>query len=479
MKTYAVHTLGCKVNQYESQQIRQVLEQFGLSRATAAHPADVIIVNTCCVTHIASAKSRQNIRKAQKAHSEAKIIVTGCLTASETDELQNLHDILIVKDKNTLPAILDRLFEEKSPHLAIRRDSKPINTGKIKDKNKALTKINAPKTQINREKYDCVTDNTSNSGINQSSFKEPNATASPLPTLNCFSGQCRAFLKVQDGCDAHCTYCIIPKIRTKVCNKGVKTVLQETKSLIEAGHKEIVLTGIFLGAYGQTTSRRIKWDAKKTDSLPELVNAVASIPGLQRLRLSSLEPLDVTNRLLDVMTQHDNILPHFHLSLQSGSDNVLRKMARQYRMNQFMPIVDKLKSAFDRPALTTDIIVGFPGETEADFKQTVKICKEIGFAKIHVFSFSPRKNTAAVKMAKIFGSVPPQEIKRRSTLLQQVDNQLQEDFKQQCRGLKENVLIEKTRPPRGRCSRYFMVDLTNHPDAKHLKKGDITTVIIQ
>ncbi len=479
MKTYAVHTLGCKVNQYESQQIRQVLEQIGLSKASAAHPADIIIVNTCCVTHIASAKSRQNIRKAQKARPDAKIIVTGCLPVAQTDELQNLSDILIVKDKNTLPGILDRLCGKNSPHLATHTDSKPLNTAKIKDKNAPLTQINASESHKNTEKNQSQPSECPDWGVDSSDFKEPNAVSSTLPTLDHYSGQCRAFLKVQDGCDAYCSYCIIPKIRTKVCNKDVKSVLEETENLVAAGHKEIVLTGIFLGAYGQTTSRRKRWDQSKTDSLAELVNAVASVPGLQRLRLSSLEPLDVTEKLLEVMTSHANILPHLHLSLQSGSDNVLRKMARQYRMPEFMEVVEKLKAAFDRPALTTDIIVGFPDETEADFEQTVKICKEVGFAKIHVFSFSPRKNTAAIKMAKIFGSVPPQEIKRRSVALQQVDDELQAKFRQKCVGINENILIEKTHPPRGRCSRYFMVDVSSHPNAQHLKKGDTVDFTIE
>lgn len=479
MKYYAIHTLGCKVNQYESQQIRQVLEQFGLVKAGAAHPADVIVVNTCCVTHIASAKSRQNIRKAQKAHPDAHLIVTGCLPAGQTDELQTLSDIHIVKDKNTLPKMLGRLLGSPSPEFSIQPHSKPLKTRKIKDKNAVLPQINGQKNNKNDENRDCKEIRPSDSGLIASDFKEPPATAANLPTLNRFAGQCRAFLKVQDGCDAWCTYCIIPKIRTTVCNKDVKTVLAESRQLIAAGHREIVLTGIFLGAYGQITAKRVKWDPDKVDSLAELVNAVASLPDLERLRLSSLEPLDVTDRLLEVITSHTNILPHFHLSLQSGSDNVLRKMARQYRMDQFMEVVAKLKAAFDRPALTTDIIVGFPGETEADFEQTVSMCREVGFAKIHVFSFSPRKNTAAVKMAKIFGAVPPEEIKRRSAMLQQVDNELQEQFRQQCIGLQENVLVESLRPPRGRCTRYFMVNLTNHPNAKNLKKGDTVNITIE
>ena len=344
--------------------------------------------------------------------------------------------------------------------MSAQNGSKPPNSGKIKDKNGTLSQINPLKSNKTAE----------------NTFA---AVPSDLPLIEHFAGQCRAFLKVQDGCDAWCTYCIIPKIRTNVCNKDVKTVLSEAQHLIASGHKEIVLTGIFLGAYGQSTARRKKWNPEKYDALAEMVDAVAKLPGLERLRLSSLEPLDVTEKLLEVMTRHTNIMPHLHLSLQSGSPNVLRKMARRYSIDDFLHVVDRVKTAFDRPAITTDIIVGFPGETEADFEQTVNIAEKVGFAKIHVFSFSPRKNTAAVKMAKLFGKVDAQEIKHRSSVLQELDKRLQETFRKSCVGLKENVLIETTHPPRGRCTRYFMVDCSGHPQAKSLKKSNTVNITIE
>ncbi len=455
MKTFAVQTLGCKVNQYESQQIRQTLEQFGLTAAEPAQRPDIVVINTCCVTHIASSKSRQSIRKVQKAHPGSAVIVTGCLPIGPDNEAGCLDNTIIVKDKNTLPLILERLSQKQHFPLNNANHSKPTNLSQIKDKNPNLTHTSTQKHP-----------------------KEYLTSADSLPILTRFAGQSRAFLKVQDGCDANCTYCIIPKIRTNVCNKPVKTVLKEAKNLIRAGHKEIILTGIFLGAYGQKTARRKKWDPAKLDSLAGLIDKIADLEGLKRLRLSSLEPLDVTNRLLEVMTAHDNIAPHLHLSLQSGSANVLKKMARQYTIDDFLRVVEKVKKAFDRPAITTDIIVGFPGETDDDFLQSVKIAKEVGFSKIHVFSFSVRKNTAAEKMAKLFGKVSPQEIKRRSTILQQLDTELQQQFRQSCAGLTETVLIEKTNPPCGRCSRYFMVDLSNTPNAKNIKKGQLVNLTL-
>ena len=343
--------------------------------------------------------------------------------------------------------------------------SKPLNPDKIKDKNNKLPHRDPskPLTDISSPNSDSVA-------------KEP--LFHELGILTHFKGQCRAFLKVQDGCDAYCTYCIIPKIRENVCNKDVKIVLAEAKNLVRAGHREIILTGIFLGAYGQSTARRKKWDPARKDTLSELVNAVANIDGLKRLRLSSLEPLDVTERLLEVMKKKSNIMPHLHLPLQSGSGNVLRKMARQYTIDDYMRVIERVKTAFDRPAITTDIIVGFPGETEDDFNKTLAVAKQVKFAKIHVFSFSPRTNTPAEKMARLFGRVRPAEIKRRSTALQALDDQLQADFRQSCRGLRETVIIEKTKPPQGRTTRYFMVDLSDHPVAANLQKGQLVNVTI-
>jgi threonylcarbamoyladenosine tRNA methylthiotransferase MtaB len=186
----------------------------------------------------------------------------------------------------------------------------------------------------------------------------------------------------------------------------------------------------------------------------------------------------VTERLLEVMTSNSKIMPHLHLPLQAGSCNILRKMARQYSIEDYMQVIETVKNAFDRPAITTDIIVGFPGETEDDFNATYNIAKHVKFAKIHVFSFSPRENTPAEKMAKLFGKIPSVEIKRRSTLLQELDDKLQEEFRQSCRGLKETVIVEKTSPPQGRTTRYFMVDLSNHTNGEKFQKGQLVNITV-
>jgi threonylcarbamoyladenosine tRNA methylthiotransferase MtaB len=268
MKTFRVETLGCKVNQYESQQIRQTLEQSGMTRVKPAQQPDLVVINTCCVTHIASSKSRQNIHRVQKANLDSTIIVTGCLTIGPENEIGTLDNIIIVKDKGTLRPLLEGLSPPKKSSLINAKYSKPTNLYQIKDKNPNLTSPHGVKQAGNL----------------------PYLAETP-PILTQFSDQSRAFLKVQDGCDAYCTYCIIPKIRTNVCNKDAKTVLEEAQNLIDSGHKEVILTGIFLGAYGQTTARRKNWDAGKLDSLAQLVDKIARLEGLERLRLKPVRPM--------------------------------------------------------------------------------------------------------------------------------------------------------------------------------------------
>ena len=440
MKTFAINTLGCKVNQYESQQIRELLISFGLKQAPRTQCADLVIVNTCCVTHIASAKSRQSIRKAQKTAKNAAVLVAGCLPQGPPDELKNIPgNVHIVSRKKELVATLRNLVAGGNAESKPACPNIALQTVKIKDKTATLHDTNP----------------------------------TMLPTITSFPGQTRAFLKVQDGCDAFCTYCIIPKIRTKVCNKDVKTVLAEADALVHAGHKEIVLTGIFLGAYGQDTARRRHWDPARLDSLADLLDKTAQTPHLERLRISSLEPADVTDRLIDVICANENIALHLHLSLQSGSDRTLKRMCRQYRISDFRKSIEKLKSRLDRPAITTDIIVGFPGETDDDFAATVEIMKETAFSKTHVFSFSPRKGAPAARMQP---AVPPELIKERSQILHELDRTLQQQFRQQFIGEEMTVIIESQHPPKGRCQRYFMVEQNTD---QHLETGDMVTTILQ
>lgn len=439
MKTFSINTLGCKVNQYESQQIIELLRRHGMTAATENQHIDLVVVNTCCVTHIASAKSRRTIRRAQKLSPKARILVTGCLPAGPTEELKNFNsDAFILCDRSQLASAIDDLLTATAGDATSTSSNKPVSSAKIKEKN---------------------------------ALSSPDIYPA-LPTLTSYSGQTRAFLKIQDGCDGYCTYCIVPQIRTKVCNKSVKTALAEATCLVESGHKEIVLTGVFLGAYGHETVRRTQWDPAKSDALADLIEQIAQIPGLERVRLSSLEPGDVTDRLIDVFCRNSGIAPHLHLPLQSGSDRILGRMCRQYGVDDFLSAVSLLRRRLDRPAVTTDIIAGFPGETEDDFDCTRRLMEEIGFAKSHIFPFSPRRGTAAARMQN---KVKPEIIRRRTQILRNLDARLQQQYRQQFKGSPARVIIEETDPPRGRCERYFLVEASDSP---RVRIGDVVTATV-
>lgn len=444
IKTFSIHSLGCKVNQYESQQIREFLEQLGLRAAASSSKSDLVVVHTCCVTHIASSKSRQAIRQAQKANPDTLTVVSGCLPIINIGELKiPTHNVHLIRNRNGLAAALTNLVcaqavapvsrgNQSCPNIPIKAQ----NGFKIKHKNK-------------------LCDNELQ-----------------LPSLTAFKEQTRAFLKIQDGCDGYCSYCIVPKTRPFVRSKPVEEVLLEAQALVNYGHREIVITGVFLGAYGQDTVRRKNWPNQRNDRLADLLDKIAQIPNLARIRLSSLEPGDVTDRLLDTFRANRNIMPHLHLSLQSGSDRILKKMCRQYGIDEFRRVIESIKIRLDRPALTTDIIVGFPGETEADFQQTVNVANEVGFAKMHVFSYSPRPGTPAEKSHK---KADRKMIRKRSEILRQVNIKLGRAFRQQFVGENTEILIENDGGQIcGRSERYFKVYLEKK--AGKPKKNDLVRV---
>lgn len=430
MKTFSINTLGCKVNQYESQQIRELLEQLGLHKAEPPRPSDLVVINTCCVTHTASAKSRQHIRKAQKQSPNAVVIVSGCLPTVETGELdtpaQNVH---LIRNRSDLAATLCRIADGLSG-TTVSKTTQSWSDTSIRPKNNAEIK-----------------------------HKKKSEDHPELPSLRTFNGQIRAFLKIQDGCDGYCSYCVIPRTRPFVRSKPATEVLKEAAALVESGHREIVLTGVFLGAYGQETVQRRRWTSRRNDSLADLLEKIAEIPGVARVRLSSLEPADVTPKLLDAFCRHRNIAPHLHLPLQSGSPAVLRAMRRQYGADQFRETVASIKSRLDKPAITTDIIVGFPGETWDDFEQTVSLAKGAGFAKMHVFSFSPREGTTAARMK---GAVDSKVIRQRSRIMRELDAQLGAEYRRRFLGRTAEVLLETdAQQACGRSERYFTVYLEN------------------
>jgi threonylcarbamoyladenosine tRNA methylthiotransferase MtaB len=443
MKTFSISTLGCKVNQYESQQIREFLSQHGLCQVESNQTPDLVIVNTCGVTSTASAKSRKIVRKTRRLWPRCSIIICGCLPVTEDPGLVEIGvNVHCVQNRLDLAAELTHILNNATFH--------PENTLSIQS---TVIKTESPAK--------------SNPGCE---------TSESLPSLTHFQGQTRAFLKVQDGCDGHCAYCIIPRTRPVLHSRPVEEILDEAKSLTASGHKEIVVTGVFLGAYGQKTVRRSKWPNQNNPGLARLVNELAQVKDLPRIRLSSLEPADLTDDLLDVMASHCNIMPHIHLSLQSGSDAVLKRMGRQYTRSHFEQVIQAVKDRLDRPALTADIIVGFPGETDQEFQDTVDLARQTGFSKMHVFVFSARQGTAAAKMPhKVQGAI----MRQRAEILRKLDLELAYQYRNQFIGDQATVLIEEPRPPQcsGLSERYFKVYV---PQNTHkYKKNDLVTVTLK
>jgi MiaB/RimO family radical SAM methylthiotransferase len=298
------------------------------------------------------------------------------------------------------------------------------------------------------------------------------------------TGHQRAFLKVQDGCDAHCTYCIIPQLRPALWSKPIDEAVGEARRLVDAGHVELVLTGIFLGAYGQPTALRRRQTVSTAEPLGKLVEALCTrVPGLGRLRMSSLEPGDLTEDLIEAFRAHPQVVPHFHLPLQSGSDALLRRMNRQYGRHDFLEMAARVEAAFDRPAITTDIIVGFPGESDAEFERTLEVVERVRFIHIHAFSYSPRPKTAAARWTKEYvrGPIVNQRIDR----LRELSSAHSLEFRRRFVGETVEVLVERPSGDEremevlagyqhGRCERYFAV----HFESERLTPGTLARVRI-
>lgn len=368
-------TLGCKVNQYETELVREGLARAGYRDAAEGEPADLCIVNTCTVTAEGDSKSRQAIRRLARENPQARIVVMGCYATRAPQELARLPNVVeVVTDKREIPDLLGR-------HGVI-----------------------------------------------------------DLPTgISRFGDRHRAYVKVQDGCLLRCSYCIIPYVRPQVSSRPLDAVCAEVARLVAGGYREIVLTGIHLGHYGVEGNRgrpREQWVRLST-----LLERLVALPGRFRLRLSSLEATEVTRELLAVMAAHpERIVPHLHICLQSGSDAVLRRMRRRWSSRLFIDRCQLIRQTLDQPALTTDIIVGFPGETEDDFQATCRVATACGFSKIHIFPFSPRQGTPAATMPQQVPAAVKQERVRRLAAL---ERQLRADYFRSLVGRRLEVLIEE------------------------------------
>jgi len=340
MKTVSFTTLGCKVNQYDSQAMLEQFEQHGYAAAKPGSAADVYVVNTCTVTGTGDKKSMQIIRRCRRRNPQAELIVTGCLAQRLGEELRETGARLILG--NQYRAQVVELLEK-----AISEDTQIVAVENVE-------------------------------GVQYE----------PLSIHN-HEGHTRAVMKIQEGCDNHCTYCIIPSVRGTIRSRSIQAIREEAEALAAAGFQELVLTGIHLTSYGR--------DLEGRPSLADAVKA-ACVDGVTRIRLGSLEPRVANDAFVEALRDMPQLCPQFHLALQSGSDSVLRRMKRGYNTMQFMAAVERIRAAWPTAAFTTDVIVGFPGETEEEFEETLAFSKAVGFARMHVFPFSPRETTPAAEM---------------------------------------------------------------------------------
>lgn len=404
----AFMTLGCKVNQYETEAMSELFVQKGYHVVPSEAMADVYVVNTCSVTNLGEKKSRQYIRKMKRQNPNAIMAVVGCYSQVATDEVLAIEGVNLVVGTDERKKIVD-FVEDVQPGEQV---SYVGDIMKVK-------------------------------------------TFEALEIEN-VSDKTRAFIKIQEGCNQFCSYCIIPYARGPIRSRGLESIISEVQRLVAHGFKEFVLTGIHIASYGKDTGE---------GTLLDVIAAVHDIAGVERLRLGSLEPRLLTAEFIARVKEMPRFTPHFHLSLQSGSDSVLKRMNRKYDTNEYLQGVEALKLAFDKPSFTTDVIVGFPGETDEEFKETLDFVQKVGFAKIHVFQYSPKKGTKAADMPCQITS----EIKhKRSEQLIACSDQMEQAYYSSLLGTTAGVLFERETDQsmvycEGLSERYVRVAVTMQP----------------
>ena len=384
----ALHNLGCKVNAYEIEAMQQLLEEAGYEIVPFEPGADIYVINTCTVTNIADRKSRQMLHKAKKMNPEAIVVATGCYVQTGGDKLEKDEAIDLVLGNNRKGNIVDALAEYA--------ENKPGHGSHV-------IKINQTK-----EYEDLSIDHTAE--------------------------HVRAYIKVQDGCNQFCTYCIIPYARGRVRSRNIESVLKEVRALSQKGYKEIVLTGIHLSSYG------VDFPEEKKETLLSLIRAVHEIEGIKRIRLGSLEPGIVTREFAEGIAALPKVCPHFHLSLQSGCDETLERMNRRYRSGEYRERCELLREVYGNPALTTDVIVGFPKESEEEFQKSYDFVDSIHFYETHIFKYSRRQGTKAAAMD---GQLTEAEKALRSEKMIAMHHRHASDYEKSMLGKELEVLIEE------------------------------------
>lgn len=402
MKKISFHNLGCKVNTYELDAMAELFAKRGYQEVPWGEPADVCVINTCSVTNIADRKSRQMLSKARKQSPDAIVIAVGCYVQTREEELLKNEGIDLCignNKKGQIVEILEEFLNSRDNSQVIKEDAAVIVKDADMDK-----------------KYDDMSISKSTSHT-------------------------RCFVKVQDGCNQFCSYCIIPFARGRVRSRKQEDVIAEIKKLVENGFKEFVITGIHLSSYGSDfVYEKQKADQFCPEKLLELLEAINDIEGVERIRLGSLEPRIVTDEFTARLSKIEKICPHFHLSLQSGSAATLKRMNRHYTKEEYLANCQILRKYFEHPAITTDVIVGFPGETEEEFIESRDFLKEVDFYETHIFKYSKRQGTVAATMP---GQLTEKVKSERSDVLEELEKEMTRNFREYYIGKEEAVLFEE------------------------------------
>lgn len=406
MKKIAFHNLGCKVNSYEMDYVQQIMREKGYTVVPFEEKADIYIINTCTVTNIADRKSRQMIHRARALNPQALVVAMGCyVQTGQEDALRDEGIDLAVGNnrKRDIARILEEYLQEKEED-------------------------RADKTLGGRTVIDIA---------HTREYEEMQLRETAEHT--------RAYVKIQDGCNQFCSYCIIPYARGRVRSRRREDILREVRGLVAAGYREVVLTGIHISSYGvdwQETPNIPESGGRRRSDLAELVEELQGLEGLERIRLGSLEPRIVTEDFVSRLAACDKLCPHFHLSLQSGCDATLKRMNRRYTTGEYLYSVQLLRETFDRPAITTDVIVGFPGETEEDFEVCRRFLEQVEFYEMHIFKYSRRRGTVADRMPEQLTDAVKS---RRSAVLQQLERTQSRAFRGKYIGQDVEVLFEEAR----------------------------------
>ena len=402
MRKAALHNLGCKVNSYETEAMQKMLEDEGYEIVPFSEWADVYVINTCSVTNMADRKSRQMLHRAKKQNPDSIVIAAGCYVQTKEAEASMDEAIDIIIGNNKKHELITKIEEFLAQKEQTIVDS-TINMEDIELEHKKIEAI----TDINKEVQE----------FEELYLEKP-------------SEHTRAFLKVQDGCNQFCSYCIIPFARGRVRSRNPKSVLEEVKRLSANGYKEVVLTGIHLSSYG----------VENGESLLHLIQQIHEVEGIERIRLGSLEPKIVTEEFASELSKLEKVCPHFHLSLQSGCDATLKRMNRKYTAEEYAIGCEILRKYFKHPAITTDVIVGFPQETDEEFEITKAFLEKIHFYEMHIFKYSKREGTKAAVMK---GQIPENIKQKRSAELIALGEKMSEEFRQTYLGSEQEVLFEE------------------------------------